>query len=138
MADEEKRLDQLLEKAKTSGKITIAEVQEASESLSLEPEHIMERCSAMQIELVDDDLSLEDASDPAVSLANDEISNDDSVKIYLKEIGRVALLTTEGLLGMGTAGIGHLETGQARKRETTKPERRYRDETKINGKEFDL
>ena len=31
MADEEKRLDQLLEKAKSSGKITIAEVQEASE-----------------------------------------------------------------------------------------------------------
>ena len=95
MADEEKRLDQILEKAKTSGKITIAEVQEASESLSLEPEHIMERCSAMQIELVDDELSMEDASDPAVSLANDEISNDDSVKIYLKEIGRVALLTTD-------------------------------------------
>ena len=95
MADEEKRLDQLLEKAKTSGKITVAEVQEASESLSLEPEHIMERCSAMQIELVDDEISLEDASDPAVSLANDEISNDDSVKIYLKEIGRVALLTTD-------------------------------------------
>ena len=95
MADEEKRLDQILEKAKTSGKITIAEVQEASESLALEPEHIMERCSAMQIELVDDELSLEDASDPAVTLANDEISNDDSVKIYLKEIGRVALLTTD-------------------------------------------
>ena len=95
MADEEKRLDQILEKAKASGKITVAEVQEASESLSLEPEHIMEKCSAMQIELVDDDISLEDASDPAVSLANDEISNDDSVKIYLKEIGRVALLTTD-------------------------------------------
>ena len=49
MADEEKRLDQILEKAKTSGKITVSEVQEASESLSVEPEHIMERCSAMQI-----------------------------------------------------------------------------------------
>ncbi len=87
MADEEKRLDQILEKAKATGKISVAEVQEASESLAIEPEHIMERCSAMQIELVDDDLTLDDANDPVVTMANDEISNDDSVKIYLKEIG---------------------------------------------------
>ena len=106
MADEEKRLDQLLEKAKASGRLTIAEVQEASESLSIDPEQIMERCSAMQIELADDDLAADDIGDPAAEIANDEISNDDSVKIYLKEIGRVlwkelrVSLLVGGILGI--------------------------------------
>ncbi|MBQ5335043.1 MAG: RNA polymerase sigma factor RpoD [Oscillospiraceae bacterium] len=99
MAEEEKkndRLEQMLEKAKTaSGKLSMTEVQEFSESLSVDPDQILERCSAMQIELIDDDLSVDDIDDPTVTISNDEIANDDSVKIYLKEIGRVALLTAD-------------------------------------------
>ena len=99
MAEEEKkneRLEQLLEKAKgAAGKLSMTEVQEFSETLSVDPDQILERCSAMQIELVDDDLGVDDIEDPAAAISNDEITNDDSVKIYLKEIGRVALLTAD-------------------------------------------
>ena len=98
MAEDEKRmerLEQMLEKAKAgNSKITMTEVQDAAESLDLNLDQIMERCAALQIELVDDP-GADDFDDPSGSISSDEIANDDSVKIYLKEIGRVALLTAD-------------------------------------------
>ncbi len=98
MADEEKRmerLEQILEKAKAAnGKITMTEVQDAAETLDLNLDQIMERCAVLQIELVDDP-TVDDMEDPTAAMSSDEIANDDSVKIYLKEIGRVALLSAD-------------------------------------------
>jgi len=95
MADEEKRLDQLFEKAKTTGKLSITELQEAADTMSVELDQIMDRCSAMQIELVEDDMLTDDLVESAVAASSDEVSNDDSVKIYLKDIGKVPLLTND-------------------------------------------
>ena len=95
MAEEEKRLDQLFEKAKSTGKMTITELQEAADTMSLELDQIMDRCSAMQIELVEDDMLTDDLVESVAAATADEVSNDDSVKIYLKDIGKVPLLTTD-------------------------------------------
>ncbi|MBR5371425.1 MAG: RNA polymerase sigma factor RpoD [Oscillospiraceae bacterium] len=94
MAEEEKRLEQLLEKAKSTGKLSILELQEAADTMAVELDQIMDRCSAMQIELVEDDASVDDFAESAVA-SSDEVSNDDSVKIYLKDIGKVPLLTSD-------------------------------------------
>ena len=80
MAEEEKRLEQLLEKAKSTGKLSITELQEAADTMSMELDQIMDRCSAMQIELVEDDAAMDDYVESAVA-SSDEVSNDDSVKI---------------------------------------------------------
>ena len=97
----------LLERGKKSGKLSIQEVAVALEELNFDADQITklyEKFEQYNIELVDDleedldiDLSLDIGINDSVGTAMtiDSVNIDDPVKIYLKEIGKVSLLSAE-------------------------------------------